>query len=505
MSQSDVSSWSRRIKMIMRSTTLLLLVGMFLCASVGAVVFFYLSLPTTLKIAVGPPKSDDTKVIQAIAAKLSRDHASVRLRPVIKDGGPPIAAAAMDAEQVDLAVVRRDTGMSKEGQVVAILRKNVAVFIVPAPETMEPATTPPAVGDAKVGFEAEKQKTEKIEKIDDIVGKRLAVVGRSQANLDVLRAILLQYDIHDDKILELGAESSSDASKINVIHIDPNNILQAVRDAKPDVILSVGPVGSENTAAAIAAATRGKQQPTFLAISAAEAIAERTSAYESTEIKAGAFGGSPPRPEESVATVGFNHYIVANKKLSEDTIAEFTRLLLTMRTALAAEAPTAAKIEAPDTEKGAPVPVHPGAAAYIDGEVKTFFDRYSDLLYWGLMIIYLVGSGLAGLASYTKSGDRTHRLKVLVTLLDLNKAARSAASIQKLDELQVEVDQVLAGMIEDIEGNALDDTAMAAFTVMLNQAQTALSNRRATLLGQPLVTRAADASPQPGRVLAGRA
>ena len=29
--------------------------------------------------------------------------------------------------------------------------------------------------------------------------------------------------------------------------------------------------------------------------------------------------------------------------------------------------------------------VHPGAAAYLDGELKTFFDRYSDLLYWGLM------------------------------------------------------------------------------------------------------------------------
>ena len=32
--------------------------------------------------------------------------------------------------------------------------------------------------------------------------------------------------------------------------------------------------------------------------------------------------------------------------------------------------------------KDAAVPVHPGAAAYIDGDLKNFFDRYNDLLYF---------------------------------------------------------------------------------------------------------------------------
>ena len=55
---------------------------------------------------------------------------------------------------------------------------------------------------------------------------------------------------------------------------------------------------------------------------------------------------------------------------------------------------SAAKIEKPDTDKDAAVTVHPGAAAYLDGELKTFFDRYSDLLYWGLMAMSVLGSGL---------------------------------------------------------------------------------------------------------------
>ena len=39
------------------------------------------------------------------------------------------------------------------------------------------------------------------------------------------------------------------------------------------------------------------------------------------------------------------------------------------------------------------MPVHPGAAAYLDGELKTFFDRYSDLMYWGLMLFSFVRLG----------------------------------------------------------------------------------------------------------------
>ena len=210
-----------------------------------------------------------------------------------------------------------------------------------------------------------------------------------------------------------------------------------------------------------------------------------TRCTSSTEIKAGTFGGAAPRPEETVETIGVNHYIVARKNLDEDTVAQFTRLLFTMRTAIGADAPTAAKIEAPDTDKDAPVPVHPGAAAYIDGDVKTFFDRYGDFLYWGLMVFSFFGSALAGLATYAKSDNRSHRLRVLQKLLEVSKTARTAESIQQIDELQDETDRIMAQMIQDVESNALDEAGLAAFKISLDQAQLAISDRRATLAGQP--------------------
>ena len=91
-------------------------------------------------------------------------------------------------------------------------------------------------------------------------------------------------------------------------------------------------------------------------------------------------------------TISFAHHIVARKNLSESTVAAFTRQLFAVRQTLMTEFPLAAKIETPDTDKDAAIPVHPGAAAFVDGEEKTFLDRYSDYIWWSLMAAFALGS-----------------------------------------------------------------------------------------------------------------
>ncbi len=122
---------------------------MLLCAGVGAAAYQYMSQPTTLTIAVGPPNSEDAKVVNAMAQQLARDRSNIRLKPIIKDGGTRDAMMAIDKGEADLAIVRRDIGMPKEGLTVAIWRKNVAVFIVPD----QPAAATPKTqsGTARCG------------------------------------------------------------------------------------------------------------------------------------------------------------------------------------------------------------------------------------------------------------------------------------------------------------------------------------------------------------------
>ena len=95
---------------------------------------------------------------------------------------------------------------------------------------------------------------------------------------------------------------------------------------------------------------------------------------------------------------------MARKGIAESTIAIFTRQLFAIRQTLKNEFPLAAKIETPDTDKDATIPVHPGAAAFVDGEEKTFLDRYSDYIWWALMAASAMGSAGAWFAGISQEG-----------------------------------------------------------------------------------------------------
>jgi TRAP-type uncharacterized transport system substrate-binding protein len=504
--------WSRRVRMLFRHVWLLGVASVLAFSGMAAVAYYILSQPTRLIIAVGPPDSNDVRAVEAITNQLKRERSNFRWKIVVKSG-PVEAAKAIDSGEADLAVVRRDLGLPTNGAAIAILRKNVVTLFVPvAPDdTAKDKATPESSKKkpvakkktakkskgAKDDNDDKDEKSDKVEKIADLVGKRIGVIGRSQANIDLLKIILRQYGISSDKVLELKPGDDpkqiiTQPDQVTIVHFDPYNITTAIRETKVDAVMSVGPVSSSVTANAIIAATRGKESLTFISIGAAEAIAQRYPIYESTEIKAGAFGGSPPKPEEDTSTVSFSHYIVARKVLNDQMVGDFTRQLFSIRQSLVAELASdksemtsPPKIEVPSTDKDAPVAVHPGASAYFTGDQKTFFDRYSDFMYWGLMLFSFSGSAIAGIVGFTKVDDRVRRLKALEQLLELTKSARHAETVEALEQLQTEADKILGEMIQEVENDALDEAALMAFSVSLDQAQLAISERRGALTARP--------------------
>ena len=297
------------------------------------------------------------------------------------------------------------------------------------------------------------------------------MIGRTEANINLLNIILKQYEISPDKV--------------QVIQLDTTDVGPAIRESKVDAIMAVGPLSSRITADAIAAPTSDKEAPSFLAIDASEAIAHRYPVYESTEIPAGTFGGNPQRPAEAVETIGVSHYIVARRSLDESIVAEFTRLLFGARQVLSSDLPAVAKIEAPETDKDAAVAVHPGAAAYLDGEQKSFFERYNDWIYYGLMILSFLGSAMVWLMNYSKVDDRVQKLHALDQLMDLIRAAREAPDIHILDQLQAEADDILQAAIKQVENNALDQGGLQAFSLALEQTRGAIAERRSLLVAAP--------------------
>lgn len=424
-------------------------------AIIGALTgaYYFAMRPVTLRIAVGPPNSDDLKVVQALTQGFAQTHASVRLRPVPTEGASESAQALADGK-VDLAIIRGDLNVPKNAQAVATLRKNVAVLWVP-----------PTKGKARKG-------AAKITKISQLAGHKIGVVGRTPANVNLLKVILQQYGV--------------DPAKVEITQFPVNEVAEAIRNQKADAYLAAGPVNSKITADAIAASSKeGGGVPTFLAIDSAEAIAQNHPEYESADIPAGAFGGAPDRPDDEVKTISFNHHIVARKGIAESTIASFTHQLFAVRQQLLSEFPLAAKIETPDTDKDAAIPVHPGAAAFVDGEEKTFLDRYSDYIWWGLMALSATGSIGAWFAGYLKKDERTVNTTRRERLLDMITIARKSDTVEELDQMQSEADDILRNTLTCFEDGAIEEGALTAFNIALEQFHNAVADRKLILMSLP--------------------
>jgi hypothetical protein len=276
-------------------------------------------------------------------------------------------------------------------------------------------------------------------------------------------------------------QSGVDPNKVDIVQFPAAEAAEAIRGQKADAYLAAGPVNSKITAEAIAASAKDSGEPIFLAIDSAEAIAQNHPVYESAEIPSGAFGGSPERPDDEVKTISFNHHIVARKGLSESTVAALTRQLFAARQQLLTEFPLAAKIETPDTDKDAVIPAHPGAAAFVDGEEKTFLDKYSDYIWWGLMALSATGSLGAWFAGYLKRDERSNNSHLRERLLDMIEVARRSEATDELDVLQSEADTILRDTLHCFEDGAIQEGALTAFNIALEQFHRAVADRKLLL------------------------
>jgi TRAP transporter TAXI family solute receptor len=432
------------------SALLVLAGGLLLFAAVVGTAFYFLR-PTTLRIAVGPSGSSDLQLVQGLAQNFAQEGSPVRLS-VVTTAGALDSIKVLAAGNADLAVARTDEEMPDGTESVAILRKNVVVLWT--------AAGPPK-GAPRKGAKS------KVKAISDLPGHRVGVVGRTDVNVTLLQVIL--------------KESGVDPDKVEATQFSTDQINDMVKDASIDAFMTVGPLDSKITADAIAATARVRGEPTFLPIDVSEAIAARHPLYESEEIPGSSITTSPARPDDTVETVSVNHLIVAPKSLSDVTVGALTRQIFAAKPSLAREIPGAKKIEKPDTDKDAALPAHPGAAAYIDGTERTFMDRYSDYI-WGVVLLFSVlGSATAAIRHFIRRDERKLNILHRERLVEAIAKVRRIDSIEELDAMQYEADDILRETLECYDDGAIEESDLAAYSLVLDQFHNAVVDRRAAL------------------------
>ena len=398
--------------------------------------------PVTLTIAVGSLDGEAPKIVSALASRLAATNAPVRLS-IVETANTIESANAFSAGRTDLAVIRGDGGDLSHAQAIVVLAQAVALLVAPPGSSITDMAGLKRVSVGVVGSDVNQKIISVLTRTYDL--GRAAVVFKPLALAEVRRAL----------------ETKEVRAVLFVVPLT-EKYLSLLRGLFPQ---------------------NAKSAPVLIPIDAAGAIADKEPAYESFDIPKGTLRGSPPAPEDDVTTLKVSFYLVARKTLDNDLMAGFTQALMSARRDLVGEFPILTQMKAPDTEAGAYLPVHPGAAEFYNGTQVGFLDKWSNAIFLAPMALGALASVLAAAWKFLRTGEVKTKEAALDALYTLGQRIRSAKQESDLDEIEDGIDEVLRAQrarAEMDEENAMD---AATLNVAAHRLQNLIHDRRAVLTG----------------------
>jgi TRAP-type uncharacterized transport system substrate-binding protein len=409
-----------------------------MAVSVGA--FYFTFRATELKIAVPASATVDQRVIGAAAAMLRAQRAPVRLELVTSES-TKAALEALESGKVNLAVVRSDTALQGPANTVMIMRREVAVLIAP--------------------------KDGKLQKVTDLPESTIGIAREGLLEGTLLSPVLDYYGIARDSI--------------KFVTVAMDDIANQFREQKIDAIVVVGGASSMQTSDMVAAVAKGVDDLQFINLEEADAIAKRLPALESTKIEQGTFGGRPPRPAEAFNTLGFSVRMVATPATDNDTVADLMRNLYLIRQNISAAIPGAGLMTAPDVEEETSFLIHPGVRGFVNGEQRTWFDKYGDYLYVSLFIVGGIGSVAAGTFGWLRRRNHDRAELPVQRIEAVLDAVRDAKSADELDAAERDADAIFRAVFGMGAAGQLTVDRVASFDMALGELRNRIATRRCAL------------------------
>jgi TRAP-type uncharacterized transport system substrate-binding protein len=436
----------RRSRVVKSNRSQILLFSLLTLILTAAVVWggrVWLRNSETLVFAVGDANGPEARFAARLAAVLKNNSSRLRLKTV-PNGDNAKALAQFDRKDANLAILRTDARIPPRARAIAVLEHDVFLLLSPAGK--------------------------KIKTIADLKKKKIAVVADSENSVALVRTILELSESPDAATRVQMAPPGATFDKLfasgfgavfKVAHAS-----QTVKDKGYEQIAKRGGF-------------------TLNAIDSAKAIARKYPAISEQTVATGMLSASPAVPEEDVETIGLEWLLVAQSNLSSTTVGDLARIIYENKAELALGDGFASKIEPAATDKDAFIVAHPGAAQYINDDVKSFLERYSDLMYFGLAALSIIGSIFA--AIYTKvTRTAPEKASELATaILDIGERMEYAKSLDALDELQDELEAVLRSVVIGLRDGTISSDGLDTFKLGYEFVRDEIGMRRDHLKRHP--------------------
>lgn len=427
LDQTMKSRWSNaRQKAAFIVLTILIAIG-------GAFLARYLTAPKPLRFATGPKGTIEHAFAEKLAAVAAQNR---RLRIIVQPQESLSAAVTLFSQnKADLAIVRGDTKIPARARAVAILERSL--LLVGTPKAAKPKT-----------FSALK-------------GKRLAQIGDDPRDTALVRQILSFYDAAPAAPLEL--HNREEWPRL----FDPSG------PAAVFYLIRKSEIASDRFL------PNRMQKPNFELIDLdAKALAARLRGTSDDTIDAGLIVPSPAIPAEDVDTLSVEDTLICQSKLSEALGTELGSVVFENKDQLGEAGRYAVAIEPPSTDKDAKILAHPGVAEYVDDETKTFFDRYSDMIYIGMSVASIVGSIFLGLYSTVTRISPLRAGQLTNEVLALGERATEAESLEEICQLEKQLNHLLSQVLSGIRDGAIASEGFEAFRLTFDLAREALDTQR---------------------------
>lgn len=421
----------------------LMLLALGLLVTLSTLIYRQFFVAPVLRVAV-EAESADAGLMKAFIRALDRHKKDVQLRLVPTDSVRH-SGEMLQQGKADLAVIRADSFLPGNGLTVAILREE-PVFLM----------TPGNSG---------------IDDIEKLQRKRIGLVSQHEADLRTLAAVLDQYDLTSGSLVPLTQDDIETAFEAK--RIDAVTFIAPAVDARADAI-----------ARAAGRAANGKV--TVLEIKAAEALSIKHPGLTPAKISAGSLRGRMLLPAEEIDTVGTSYRLVARADLDRVPVSKVAQYLFKLRTEIAQEAPIAGFMKAPDNDNATSerLPVHQGAIDYFNREQQTFMDVYGD---WVWMLLFAGGgmtSGMAWVVQHFAHKRRELIDDVLNRLLCMLTEAREAKTVEELEALSRELDNLVTHSIRHARWRTTSTRTMSALILAIDSTRAALADCRHQLTQQ---------------------
>jgi TRAP transporter TAXI family solute receptor len=393
-----------------------------------------------VRIAAGPSGSDAHDLLAEVAQVAVRHGKPVR-PDLVSTVDPSESIARLNAGEVDLAVIRADTPVGSDVNIVAglfpdyfllIARRDAGVFLFP-----------------------------------DLAGKRVVLPPAGSEAYRSFFSIIDHYDMGSAP-MDLRSQPLAEARR-------------ALLNGTADALFTVRSLRDPQLMRLFDDAELKDMAIDIVPVPQAAAIAMKRPLLAAQSIPQGALSGAIPTPAGNVTTVSVGRILVARADAEPAAIRALTEVMFENRLDLTLRMPLAAMISRPDAGSGLSIPLHEGAAAYFNRDEPSFLEANSNSIGLLLTVAAMVGSGLLALRSWFLARQKNKADVFNFRLTELNARALAATTGAELDEIRRELAAMLTDVVAALDADEVTDDGFHAFSRILDTVSGTVRDRETAL------------------------